>query len=524
VVSGHDYDLAVLARWDGPRRYANLRKLMRLARTYEEVRGRDLEGFLGFIRDQEALGAAQLEAVSEEEGADAVRLLTIHAAKGLEFKVVVVADAGRDLGGAAPADEIVALSDGRLGFKVVHPTSGERKPVFEYDEVAGAGREAARAERLRLYYVAMTRAIDRLLVSGALGESRDTPIGWVLSKLDCETELAGDEDVLELERGGASFLVRRDRFHAEAPPEPETPAEPGAQLSLFDQLPTGPPVRGWPLPELVPVAPPPLHKVRQLSYSALALFQRCSYRFYAERVAGLREKPRAGAGEGLAGTEIGDAVHRLLELVELADPRPPDVAAVREWYPRVSDEELERIEALVSSYCESPLARRVAGLEGARPERPFAFEHDGVLLHGRLDVLYRNGPQAVVVDYKTNVLGERSAAEVIESDYSLQRLVYALACFRAGADEVEIVYVFLERPDAVVSTVFSQAELPELEAELSAAIARVDAGEFVPTPGEFTCAGCPALDLVCAGPRLRGGRPSGGDPSEAPAGMAAAPS
>ena len=99
VVSEHDYDLAVLARWDGQRRYANLRKLMRLARSYEEARGRDIEGFVGFIRDQESLGAAQLEAVSEEEGADAVRLLTIHAAKGLEFKVVVVADAGRDLAG-----------------------------------------------------------------------------------------------------------------------------------------------------------------------------------------------------------------------------------------------------------------------------------------------------------------------------------------------------------------------------------------------------------------------------------------
>jgi ATP-dependent exoDNAse (exonuclease V) beta subunit len=524
VVSGHDYDLAVLARWDGPRRYANLRKLMRLARTYEEVRGRDLEGFLGFIRDQEALGAAQLEAVSEEEGSDAVRLLTIHAAKGLEFKVVVVADAGRDLGGAAPADEIVALSDGRLGFKVVHPTSGERKAVFEYDEVAGAGREAARAERLRLYYVAMTRAIDRLLVSGALGESRDTPIGWVLSKLECETELAGEEDVLELERGGASFLLRRDRFRLEPAAEPEPPAEPGSQLSLFDELPTSPPVRGWPLPELMPVPAPPLHKVRQLSYSALSLFQRCSYRFYAERVAGLRERPRSGAGAGLAGTEIGDAVHRLLELVDLADPRAPDSSVVREWYPRVTDEELERIETFVSSYCESPLARRVAGLEGVRPERPFAFEHDGVLLHGRLDVLDRDGPRAIVVDYKTNVLGERSADEVIESDYGLQRLVYALACFRAGADEVEIVYTFLERPDGVVSRTFSRAELPELEAELSAAIARIDAGEFVPTPGEFTCSGCPALDVVCAGPRGRGGRPPGGDGAEAHAGVAAAPS
>jgi ATP-dependent helicase/nuclease subunit A len=518
VVSGHDYDLAVLARWDGPRRYANLRKLMRLARTYEEVRGRDLEGFLGFLRDQEALGAAQLEAVSEEEGADAVRLLTIHAAKGLEFKVVVVADAGRELGGAAPADEILALSDGRLGFKVVHPASGESKAVFEYEEVAGAGREAARAERLRLYYVAMTRAIDRLLVSGALGESRETPIGWVLSKLDCEAELAGDADVFELERGGASFLVRRDRFRPAVQAEPEPVAEVGAQLALFDELPSRPPVRGWQLPELVPVPAPPLHKVRQLSYSALALFQRCSYRFYAERVAGLRERPRSRPGEGLAATEIGDAVHRLLELVDLADPGVPDLAVVRDWYSDVTNEELERIESFAAGYTGSALARRVASLSGVRVERPFTFSHDGVLLHGRLDVLHRDGPRALVLDYKTNVLGERSAEEVVEADYRLQRLVYALACFRAGADEVEVVYAFLEDPEAVVSATFSRDELPALEAELSAAIARIDAGEFVPTPGEFTCSGCPALDVVCAGPRLRGARP----PVAEPAGVATA--
>jgi ATP-dependent exoDNAse (exonuclease V) beta subunit len=523
VVSHHDYDLAVLARWDGPRRYANLRKLMRLARTYEEVRGRDLEGFLGFIRDQEAVGAAQLEAVSEEEGADAVRLLTIHAAKGLEFKVVVVADAGRDLGAATSPDEIVALSDGRLGFKVVHPSSGERKPVFEYEEVAGAGRTAARAERLRLYYVAMTRAIDRLLVSGALGESRDTPIGWVLSKLDCEAELEGTADVFELERGGASFLVRRDRYRGQETADERRAPEPGAQLTLFDELPAGPPARGWQLPELVPLPAPPLHKVRQLSYSALALYGRCSYRFYAERVAGLRERPRPDALEGLAATEVGDAVHRLLELVDLADPTLPDISVVRSWYPRAGTAELERIEAFVASYCSSELARRLAHLDGIRPERPFAFEHDGVLLHGRFDVLYVSGPEALVVDYKTNVLADRSAQEVVDSDYALQRLVYALACFRAGAEEVEVVYAFLEEPDAVVSTTFSQADVAGLEAELSAAIARIDRGEFVPSPGEFTCGGCPALDVVCAGPRRRG-KPPAGEPADAPASMAAAPS
>ncbi len=120
IVAEHDYDLAVLAQWDGRRRYANMRKLARLARSYEELRGPDVEGFVRFVSEQEALGARELEAVAEEEGADAVRLLTIHAAKGLEFKVVIVADAGRDK--APPsAEEILALSDGRFGFRVADP-------------------------------------------------------------------------------------------------------------------------------------------------------------------------------------------------------------------------------------------------------------------------------------------------------------------------------------------------------------------------------------------------------------------
>jgi ATP-dependent helicase/nuclease subunit A len=208
---------------------------------------------------------------------------------------------------------------------------------------------------------------------------------------------------------------------------------------------------------------------------------------------------------GLAATEIGDAVHRLLELVELKQPLPPEdlEERVRGWYPRVSDEELERIARFVQSYCDSELSRRVATMPGTRPERPFAFEHDGVLLHGRLDVLQLDGDRAVVIDYKTNSLAEGTPEEIIDHDYGLQRLVYALACFRAGAKEVEVVYHFLERSDAVVSTVFRVDVLPELEAELSAAIARINAGEFRPTPSEYICAGCPALDVVCAGPRLR---------------------
>ena len=518
IVADHDYDLAVLTQWDGRRRYANLRKLARLARSYEELRGPDVEGFVRFVEEQEAVGAAERDAVAEEEGADAVRLLTIHAAKGLEFKVVVVADAGRDRN-APSSDEILCLADGRFGFRVADPATGRRHGVLGYDSVREARAAEDEAERLRLYYVAMTRAIDRLIVSGSIDPERKaderTPIGWVLGRLDCAEELAGvGEAPLELEREGARVLVRVDRT---APPAEEAvpalvPAvvdEETGQLALFaaGEEPKLPPLA----PALAPIQAlpePPLHDVRRLSYSALALFERCSYRYYAERVAGMREARAHGtvAGQtGLLATEVGDAVHRLLELVDLSEPAMPDTGQVRAWYPDASEEELARISAFVESYCGSELARRIAALAGARPERPFAFEHDGVLLHGRLDVLQVDESRALVLDYKTNSLAEGTPEEIVEADYRLQRLVYALACFRAGMDEVEVVYHFLERPDAVVSKTFARADVPELEAELSEAIGRIRAGEFVPTPSEFNCAGCPALDVVCAGPRLRGG-------------------
>jgi PD-(D/E)XK nuclease superfamily len=256
---------------------------------------------------------------------------------------------------------------------------------------------------------------------------------------------------------------------------------------------------------------PPLHVPRKLSYSAIAMFESCSYRYYAQRVLGLRPRPMprsAGQGEsgGLAATEIGDAAHRLLELVPLDRPLPPEpgllAETVRGWYPAVSDDELARISGFVHGYCTSALAQRIAALADVRAERPFAFEHDGVLLHGRLDALALVDGRALVLDYKTNVLGDREPADVVDEEYSLQRLVYALACLRSGAAEVEVVYAFLERPEDVVSATFTAADTPALEAELSRAIGRIVEGDFRPTPSDFACADCPALDLVCAGPRL----------------------
>ena len=126
-------------------------------------------------------------------------------------------------------------------------------------------------------------------------------------------------------------------------------------------------------------------------------------------------------------------------------------------------------------------------------------------MNGRLDVLWRDGERALVLDYKTNALLGRDPADIVAAEYLTQQTVYAIACLRAGAREVEVVYHFLEDADAVVSTVFTADDAPELEGRLAASIARIRAGDFRPTPSAFACSGCPALDVVCAGPRLDGG-------------------
>jgi hypothetical protein len=251
------------------------------------------------------------------------------------------------------------------------------------------------------------------------------------------------------------------------------------------------------LPPLEPLDTPPIFEPRRLSYSALATFEQCSAKFYARYVAGMRERRREPV---LGALGVGSAVHELLESIDLAAPSVPgDLAALQ---PAATEEELARIEGFLAAYCDSQLAARLSALDGARREQSFSFAHDGVVLHGFIDVLHL-GERALVVDFKTNALEGESAERVVEEDYRLQQLVYALACLRAGASEVEVVYQFLEQPDDPVVTVFTVADASRLEEELSAAIASIRSGTFVPTPSEWACSDCPALDVVCAGTRLR---------------------
>jgi hypothetical protein len=132
----------------------------------------------------------------------------------------------------------------------------------------------------------------------------------------------------------------------------------------------------------------------------------------------------------------------------------------------------------------------------------------GNVLRGSIDLLVeREGAPPLVVDYKTDRLDGAGPAERA-GKYEVQRSIYALAVAEAlGVEEVEVAYVFLERPDEPATTVLGPAEMGAARGKLEETIARIKGSEFpVAAPEErdwSLCRGCPALKGLCSGPRAK---------------------
>ena len=188
AIGATGYDLAILARAGGDRRLANLRKLMRLARDYERAEGRDLRGFLAYAVGQDLAEAREGEAALESEGLDAVRLMTIHRAKGLEFPVVCVADLGRS--GVTARDRLLIGPAGDAALRLATLAGGDPVPALGYERIADGLAAAEAAEERRLLYVAATRAEERLIVSGGIDTQKwpaprpgGPPLDWLAPAL-----------------------------------------------------------------------------------------------------------------------------------------------------------------------------------------------------------------------------------------------------------------------------------------------------------------------------------------------------
>ncbi len=198
------YEAYLCSLRSGERRLANVHKLLRLARAFEAQEGIDLRAFLDHAARQTQAQAREADAPVDDGDRDAVTLMTIHAAKGLEFPVVAVADLGRRGRNDVP-DLLVSArpAPGAGGLRLVG-LDGSSAPALEYERLRSERLEAGAAEELRVMYVAMTRARERLILSGAVNVARwpasspgAPPIGWLApAVVEGLTELVTDEQPL----------------------------------------------------------------------------------------------------------------------------------------------------------------------------------------------------------------------------------------------------------------------------------------------------------------------------------------
>jgi RecB family exonuclease len=277
-------------------------------------------------------------------------------------------------------------------------------------------------------------------------------------------------------------------------------------------LPLAPPPPARP-PAPLPAGPPPV--VRSLSYTALALWKRCGYRFYLQRVLRLPEEDEPGArpaareADGRLEARLrGTLAHEALE--RDGDARTLVLEAAQRHGVTLTGDELDDIAGMVAGFATSELGARVARAGRVRREHTFTFPLGSTMLTGFVDVMAQEDDGTVlVVDYKTDRLkpGDTPQA-VVERDYDVQRRLYALAVLRHGAPGVEVAYAFLERPGEPLATTYVPDDVPRLERELEELARGVHEGRFAVAaePHIALCAGCPGRKALCSWPEELTGR------------------
>ncbi|HWW67531.1 MAG TPA: UvrD-helicase domain-containing protein [Solirubrobacterales bacterium] len=539
VVTETGYDLAVLIRPSGEARFANVRKLMRLAAEFEAREGRDLRGLLDFLASRaETDGEAQ--AATAAEGHDGVRIMTVHNAKGLEFGVVAVPDLSRSLLAGSRPPLLTIGRDGeapRVGMQLRRLGAGSVN-LYSYAELCEEAKERDVEEGLRLFHVAATRARERLVLSGVVKPQagRETPGTPVVERIvegfgiDRESDSTVPVPPPQPRDGLDAVFAPSEIAVRVSLPSPQRAAELAAarrDAGAARPLGEGP----APLVQRrAPVVPS-----RPLSYTAISAYEDCPYRFYMERVLDLGDRERtafripgrntfAPGSENAAEREEraarGAAVHSLLEWSGAngwAEP-PAELTRRHTVAAGLDSDSSDAAESLlepVRGWLDSELLNERVIPDGAkvRAEVPILLGVAGTVLRGSIDLLVeREGAAPLVVDYKTDRLNDSGPAEHA-ARYETQRAIYALAVAESrGAPEVEIAYVFLERPDDPVVSCLDAAKMEAGRERLAATIARIGHGEFPVAPeAERTwslCRGCPALGRLCSGPRASEATPT----------------
>jgi ATP-dependent helicase/nuclease subunit A len=399
---------------------ANLLAIAEDARLFSAAGGGGLRAFIRYLRESMAEEQIEIEATVAEETDDVVRIMTIHGAKGLEYPIVALAN----IGGKGRSDKPpVADEHGHLlHFRVGASTSPGRYEFAtpRFGEVVEKEKALAEAERLRLLYVACTRARDFLLVPSIIGKEGmqgllealrpalpdDPRLVEVREAQTIQTQAVEESRARKPTKAAVAEMVKerevwaaeRDELRATAGVERAIERAVGplaAEVSTFDaglMLDEGPPI------------------------------------------------------------PVGDAVHMVMERVTLPDVS--DLEQIAEDVCLEGDiaDSLDEVIGMCRNCLAADSVRSAIAADQRWREVPFMSTRptegeaaeSAPLASGRVDLVYGDGEELVVVDYKTDQgVSQRNAEAHTRRHHGGQAEVYAEALTSATSIPVrEVVFVY----------------------------------------------------------------------------------
>lgn len=397
--------------------WRRLRFIVDQARAWSEVSNGGLRAYLAWADHQGTEVGRVAESVLPETDVEAVRVMTIHAAKGLEFPIVIMSG----MTGRPNVQRGVRLLWPPDGGYAVNVGSGIK--TVDFDDVAPIDEQMDEQEKLRLLYVAATRARDHLIVSLHRG-TKGATAAHLVAEAGGATE-AGAEHF-----DGYDFTPTRDEAEQVlAPPDwDEWFAEvTEAQRRSREKTTTTASGLEGTEPEIV-----------------------LDEKAEAGSAKGPRDLELPPWSKGRYGSAIGRAVHAVLQSVDLRTGYGVDQAVAAQALAEGVLGHEELIRDLVKSALASEIVKRAAGLVHWREMYVGTVRDDGNVLEGFIDLAFRDDDGSLhVVDYKTDSVTVGGIPSRV-SYYKPQMNAYAEALTAATEVEVKTTLLFLH-PEAAVS-------------------------------------------------------------------------
>ncbi len=393
--------------------FRRMRFVVEQARAFEAAGPESLRELISWLESRSAREILDNEGAGLDDDEDAVRILTIHGAKGLEFPIVLLVGLGTQPNNRTE-NYLADLASGEVAVSI-GPESGNRR--FQLGECEALGtleRAHSEAEFVRMLYVAATRARDHLVFS-------------LYRKKGMSRSAAG-----LLEGVGADRIA--DRLQ---PSPTDIPASGGKLAGLTVDLPAESTPEAFAASRDVLVSA----TRRRVYTSATAEVSETADRASRKEDAGDAAEPWA---RGRGGTRLGRAVHAAIQSLPW-DAEDSEVQAfaraqaVAEAIPgRVAD-----VARLVRRALASDAAGRAIGATRALREVPFAVQSGDVTLEGFIDLVIDSPDGIEIVDWKTDQISG-SDVEARVADYALQAGLYVWGLQAAvGRPVNRVTYVFV---------------------------------------------------------------------------------